>query len=49
MPAKLHMTVPSGFRRNSKIAQVLVLYYNDLPQRDIEAIDGVQVTKAGVA
>jgi len=45
MPAKLHMTVPTGFRRNSEIPQILVLYYDDLPQRDIEAIDGVQVTK----
>src|SRR5437870_3622178 len=46
MPSKLHMTVPTGFRRNSRIPQVLVLYYDDLPQRDIEAIDGVRVTRA---
>src|SRR3984885_11383251 len=46
MPAKLHMTVPKNFRRNSEIPRVLVLYYGDLPQSDIGSVHGVRVTKA---
>ncbi len=46
MPAKLHMTVPKSFRRNSKIPRVLVLHYDNLPERDTEVIHGVRVTKA---
>jgi hypothetical protein len=46
MPEKLHITVPTGFRRNSKIPKVLVLHYDNLPERDTEAIGGVRVTKA---
>ena len=46
MPAKLHMTVPKSFRRNSKIPRVLVLHFADLPQSDIETAHGVRVTKA---
>src|SRR6266850_598930 len=45
MPAKLHMTVPRGFRRNSEIPRVLVLRFADLPQSDIGAVHGVHVTK----
>ncbi|MGA2605964.1 MAG: type IV toxin-antitoxin system AbiEi family antitoxin domain-containing protein [Halobacteriota archaeon] len=45
MPAKLHMTVPKGFRRNSEIPRVLVLHLADLPQGDIGAANGVRVTK----
>jgi predicted transcriptional regulator of viral defense system len=45
MPAKLHMTVPKSFRRNSEIPRVLVLHFADLPQSDIGAADGVRVTK----
>jgi predicted transcriptional regulator of viral defense system len=44
MPAKLHMTVPRSFRRNSKIPHVLVLHFADLPQSDIGAAHGVRVT-----
>src|SRR5580692_11525403 len=44
MPAKLHMTVPKSFRRNSEIPRVLILYFADLPQDDTEAADGVRVT-----
>lgn len=44
MPAKLHMTVPKNFRRNSEIPHVLVLYFADLPQSDIGAVHGVRVT-----
>ena len=45
MPAKLHMTVPNGFRRNSEIPRVLVLHLADLPQSEIGAANGVRVTK----
>src|SRR5580693_7817310 len=45
MPAKLHMTVPRSFRRNSEIPRVLVLHFADLPQSDIGAASGVGVTK----
>src|SRR5260370_6189653 len=45
MPAKLHMTVPRSFRRNSEIPRVLVLHFADLPQSDIGAAHGVRVTR----
>src|SRR6202051_2567508 len=40
MPAKLHMTVPKSFRRNSEIPRVLVLHFADLPQSDIGSVHG---------
>ena len=45
MPAKLHMTVPKSFRRNSEIPRVLVLHFADLPQSEIGSVHGVHVTK----
>lgn len=45
MPAKLHMTVPKSFRRNSEIPRVLVLHVADLPQSDIADANGVRATK----
>ena len=45
MPAKLHMTVPKNFRRNSEIPRALVLHFADLLQSDIGAVHGVRVTK----
>lgn len=45
MPAKLHMTVPKGFRRNSEIPRILVLHLADLPHSDIGDANGVRVTK----
>jgi predicted transcriptional regulator of viral defense system len=45
MPAKLHMTVPKNFRRNSEIPGVVVLHFADLPQVDIGAVHGVRVTR----
>ena len=45
MPAKLHMTVPKGFRRNSEIPRVLVLHFADVPQSEIGVVHGVRVTK----
>ena len=45
MPAKLRMTVPPTFRRNSEIPRVLILHYADLPESDIKIVHGVRVTK----
>jgi predicted transcriptional regulator of viral defense system len=44
-PAKLHMTVPSHFRRNSEIPEILVLHYADLPASDVEAAQGFKFTR----
>ena len=44
-PAKLHMTVPSDFRRNSDIPNILVLYYADLPGSDIQTAQGFKYTR----
>jgi len=43
-PAKLHMTVPTGFRRNSDIPAVLVLHYFDLPATDVQTARGFKFT-----
>jgi predicted transcriptional regulator of viral defense system len=45
MPAKLYMTVPRSFRRNSEIPRVLDLHFADLPQCDIGVGHGVRVTR----
>ena len=45
MPAKLHMTVPRQFRRNSAIPNVLVLHHSDLPPNDVEPERGYRVTR----
>jgi predicted transcriptional regulator of viral defense system len=42
MPAKLHMTVPRNFRKQSP--QACVLHYNDLPAEDVERHEGFLVT-----
>src|SRR5450759_3169906 len=44
-PAKLHMTVPTGFRRNSDIPGVLVLHYADLPESDVQTAQGFKFTR----
>jgi len=44
-PAKLHMTVPSDFRRNSEIPGILVLHYADLPKSDVQAASGFKFTR----
>jgi predicted transcriptional regulator of viral defense system len=44
MPAKLHMTVPGRFRRNSEIPRVLVLHFANIPRSDIGTAHGVPVT-----
>ena len=45
MPAKIHMTVPKSFRRNSKTPKQLVLHYADVPDKDTEMLHGVRVTR----
>ncbi len=45
MPAKLHMTVPSNFRRSAKVPRVLVLHKADMSAADIEERDGYRVVK----
>jgi predicted transcriptional regulator of viral defense system len=45
MPARLHITVPMAFRRNSDIPAVLVLHRADLHSDDIESMQGFQVAR----
>ena len=44
-PAKLHMTVPRDFRRNSEIPGVLILHYADLLESDLQTAQGFRVTR----
>jgi hypothetical protein len=44
-PAKIHMTIPPGFRRHSKIPKILVLHKGVLPPEDIEEREGYCVTR----
>src|SRR5215469_13467088 len=44
-PAKLHMTVPMDFRRNSEIPRILKLHYADLPQCDVQIAEGFKFTR----
>ena len=44
-PAKLHMTVPMGFRRNIEIPGILVLHYADLVERDVQTAQGFKLTR----
>ncbi len=45
MPAKLHMTVPRGFRRSTEIPPILALHYGDLPADEVEEREGYRVTR----
>lgn len=45
MPAKLHMTVPPGFRRNAALPKILLLHRADLSTRDIEQRQGYRVVR----
>lgn len=45
MPARIHMTVPLSFRRNSAIPKILVLHRGDLADGDVEARQGYRVTR----
>jgi predicted transcriptional regulator of viral defense system len=44
-PAKVHMTVPPGFRRHSKIPKILVLHKGVLSPADTEEREGYRVTR----
>lgn len=44
-PAKIHMTVPRGFRRSGPAPEVLVLHRAALAQEDVEAMHGFKVTR----
>ena len=44
-PSKLHMTVPTDFRRNSEIPGILVLHYADLPENEIQTAQGFRFTR----
>jgi len=44
-PSKLHMTVPTDFRRNGEIPGVLVLHYADLPESDVKTVKGFKLTR----
>jgi predicted transcriptional regulator of viral defense system len=44
-PAKLHMTVPTHFRRNSEMPEIVVLHYADLPATDVEVGPGYKYTR----
>jgi len=44
-PAKLHMTVPTHFRRNSAIPGILVLHFADLAGEDVQMAHGFKRTR----
>ena len=44
-PAKLHMTVPTTFRRNAKAPEILVLHRARLDGKDVEQRQGFTVTR----
>jgi predicted transcriptional regulator of viral defense system len=44
-PAKLHMTVPTRFRRNSEVPGILVLHYADLSDEDVQESQGFKYTR----
>ncbi len=46
MPSRVHMTVPTGFRRSAPIPRALVLHTAAVPANEVEIVDGVRVTKA---
>ena len=44
-PAKLHMTVPSAFRRSAKVPKILVLHRASLNEKEVEQRRGFAVTR----
>lgn len=44
-PAKLHMTVPTHFRRNSGTPAILVLHYADVADEDVQMTLGFKFTR----
>lgn len=45
MPSKLHMTVPTDFRRNSMIPEILILHRAHVDKSDVQEMYGVRVTR----
>ena len=46
MPAKLHMTVPSDFRRSAaSVPGMLVLHRGELREDEVESVQGFRVTR----
>ena len=45
MPSKMHMSVPSNFRKSVEIPRVLNLHFIDIPDTDIETRQGYRLTK----
>ena len=44
-PSKIHMTMPTTFRRSAKTPKELVIHYSDLEERHIDKKIGYQITK----
>lgn len=44
MPTKLHMTVPSQFKRRIDLPKQLRLHYAEIPESDIETCQGYRIT-----
>lgn len=44
-PARIHMTVPETFRKNSEIPRILLLHYRDLADGDVESASGYRFTR----
>jgi predicted transcriptional regulator of viral defense system len=44
-PGKLHMTVPTSFRRRAEIPKILILHRANLDQKDVELRQGFAVTR----
>src|SRR5258707_11234182 len=44
-PARLHLTVPAHFRRNSEIPGILVLHYADIAKSDVQTAQGFKFTR----
>ena len=45
-PAKLHMTVPTHFRRNSEMPGSVMLHYADISSTDVQVGPGYKYTKS---
>ena len=43
-PAKLHMTVPPGFRRSGELPEILVLHRGVLHKDDVKKVQGFRIT-----
>jgi predicted transcriptional regulator of viral defense system len=44
-PSKIHMTVPSDFRRSGPIPKVLVLHRSSVGKKEVEVMHGFKVTR----